>query len=164
MAHIDESEREFIEMSLAGRAGVEVHETDTSLSVVTKPKKKKKPLKAAKQRLLTYVIASVFTLPFLLSGIFFVALYRVQSFLGGAETLDWLSKQEITPEIEDIVANAGFDWLPEFLAIYANRGIIIASIFTVCFLIVAALVLYDVNRSKKYDEDEDLEKSKDDED
>lgn len=161
MAHIDESEREFIEMSLTGRAGVELHETDTSLSVIAKPKKKKKAKKSIQNRFLTYVIAFFFALPFILSGLFFVSLYRVQMFLGGGETLEWLSKQEITPEIESIVANAGFEWLPEFLMIYSSRGIIIASIFTVCFLIVAALVLYDVNRSKKYD---DLEKSEDDED
>lgn len=160
MSKLNDAEKEFIELSLGGREGVELQESETSLSIVRKDSSNNK--KPRSRRKLSYLITAVFALPFILTGIFMGALIRVQSFVGGRETLDWLAKQQVTPEMKDIVTEVGFDWLPAFLDVYNNRGIIVALVFTICFLAVAALILYDVNRNKtdpEDDEPEDAEES-----
>lgn len=145
MSKLNEDERDFIDIALSNRAGVEIQETEDSITVIPKEKKK---VKERGSRGLTYWIAAIFILPFILSGIFFAALLRVESFVGGKETLNWLSEQEITPELERVIAAANLDWLPLFLDIYANRGLIVAITFAIPLLIVAALIVYDVHGSK----------------
>lgn len=146
MSQLNEDERNFIEESLAGREGVELQETEETLTILKNEKAKK--IKGVKKDRLPFLIGGFFILPFILTGIFLVSLYRVQSFVGGQSTLDWLSKQQLDSEFQKTASAAGFDWMPQFLEIYSNRGLIIAITFTVPFLIACALIAYDVNKRK----------------
>lgn len=157
MSQLNENERNFIEDSLAGREGVELQETEETLTVVKKEKPKK--AKRAKREKLPFLIAGFFILPFILTGIFMIALYRVESFVGGKSALEWLSQQKLDSEFAKTAAGAGFDWMPQFLEVYSNRGLIIAITFTIPFLIAGALVAYDVSQRKDVESHEAEEES-----
>lgn len=146
MTNLNNNEKDFIELSLIGRDNVEIHETETNLEIVTKNKKKNKKKPSYKK--MSYWIVAISILPFLATGVFLTALYRVESFVGGRETLDWLSKQEITPQIQETIDGIGLDWLPQFLEIYSNRGLIIATIFTIPVLTISSIVLWTVNKHR----------------
>lgn len=153
MSKLNEGERNFIEDALAGREGVEVDETEDKLTI----RKKEKPKKAkrVKRDSFPFLIAGFFILPFILTGIFMIALYRVESFVGGKSALEWLSHQKLDSEFAKTAAGAGFDWMPQFLEVYANRGLIIAITFTIPFLIACALIAYDVSKRKDVEIEED---------
>lgn len=153
MSKLNENERNFIEDALAGREGVEVDETEDKLTI-----RKNKKSKKEKRDSFPFLIAGFFILPFILTGIFMIALYRVESFVGGKSALEWLSHQKLDSEFAKNAAGAGFDWMPQFLEVYANRGLIIAITFTIPFLIACALIAYDVSKRKDVeDESEDNE-------
>lgn len=146
MSQLNDGERNFIEESLAGRDGLEIQETDEEIIVLKKKKSKK--IRAEKKDRLPFLIGGFFILPFILTGIFMIALYRIESFVGGKSTLDWLSSQEIDSEFQKTASAAGFSWMPQFLEVYANRGLIIAVTFTIPFLIACVLIAYDANKRK----------------
>jgi hypothetical protein len=152
---LNENERNFIEESLAGKDGVELHETDQELAIIKKAKAKK--AKKSKKDKLPFLIAGFFVLPFILTGIFMLALFRLESFVGGKSALEWLSAQERTAEFQQTAAAAGFSWMPQFLDIYSNRGLIIAITFTIPFLIACVLIAFDVK--KRNDEEASSEES-----
>jgi hypothetical protein len=145
---LNEEEREFIELSLHGRDDVEIQTDEENLSVVRKPKVRIKRVPGYKK--ISHWITGLFILPFLLSGAFMLLILRIESLMGSS--LAVLSKQELTPELLNVLSEAGFSWLPQFLEIYENRGIIVAATFTIPLLAVAALSLYEVNKNRK-DED-----------
>lgn len=146
MSQLNENERNFIEESLSGREDVELQETDEKLTVIKKEKTRKD--KTARKEKLPFLIGGFFLLPFILTGIFMIALYRIESFVGGKSALDWLSKQQLDSEFQKTATAAGFDWMPQFLEIYSNRGLIIAVTFTIPFLIACGLIAYDVSKRK----------------
>jgi hypothetical protein len=159
LSQLNENERNFIEDSLAGREGVELQETDEKLTILKKEKPKKS--KRAKREKLPFLIGGFFILPFILTGIFMIALYRVESFVGGKSALEWLSHQKLDSEFAKTATAAGFDWMPQFLEVYSNRGLIIAITFTIPFLIAGALIAYDVIQRKDIEPDDFEEKSTD---
>lgn len=146
MSQLKDDERNFIEDALAGREDVKVYETDEKITIRQQEKPKK--VKKAKRDKFPFLIGGFFILPFILTGLFMIALYRVESFVGGKSALEWLSHQKLDSEFAKTAAGAGFDWMPQFLEVYANRGLIIAITFTVPFVIACALIAYDVSKRK----------------
>lgn len=146
MPEFKDDERDFIEASLSGRDGVELQETDEEIIVIKKKKVKK--AKSQKKDRLPILIGLFFILPFILTGVFMISMFRIESFVGGKSALEWLSAQEVDSEFQQTASAAGFSWLPQFLEIYANRGLIIAITFTISFLIACVLIAYDTTKRK----------------
>lgn len=151
MPEFKDDERDFIEASLSGRDGVELQETDEEIIVIKKKKVKK--TKSKKKDRLPILIGVFFILPFILTGVFMISLFRIESFVGGKSALEWLSAQEIDSEFQQTASASGFSWLPQFLEIYSNRGLIIAITFTISFLIACALIAYDATKRKNLESD-----------
>lgn len=158
MDNLNESEKDFIEGILGGKEDIVTSEDDKGLIIkkTNKPKKKKTP---AYKKPSSWA-AAFFILPFLFTGSLFFILGRLQSLVGGKESLDWFVENGVDSNIDELLSSAGFEWFPQFVEVYQNRGLIIAGAFTVCILIVVALVIYDINKSREEEEndEEDFEK------
>lgn len=142
--HKDQQNKEFLEDVLSRHNNFEV---DEEAKIIKKPKNKKKK-KIPPYKKASHWIGAFLLLPVLLSGIFMTFVIRAESFLG-KESLQWLAKQDIDDSMAEAAKAAGLGWLPEFLAIYNYRWIIMISLFTICFFIAGIIMVMD---NKKYND------------
>jgi hypothetical protein len=148
MRELNEQERDFIELSLASRRDVEVVSTGDELSV--RPKSKRFFRRGAVpfyRNILTW-ITFLAILPFVVAGIFIAFLVQADSFLG-AGTLTLIHENGIPPGMLTLLGNVDLGWLPLVADIYAQRGLIIALIFTVPFMLALLLLMVNLLLSSK---------------
>lgn len=158
MDNLNNSEKDFIEGILQNKDDVVTSEDDKGL-IIKKAKKKKSKKTPAWKKPSSWA-AAVFILPFIFTGALLFILGRVEKLVGGKESLQWFVDNGVDSNIQELLSQAGFEWFPQFVEVYQNRGIIIAAAFTVCILIVVALVIYDINKNREEEEtnEENFEK------
>lgn len=105
--------------------------------------------------------AAVLLIPLALTSLFMYGLMRTREMMG-AETLEWLSDQELPEEFTETATQNGVSWLPDFLAVYANKELIIGGTFTVAIIIVALILTYDVLVVQRREESEEVDDEEED--
>lgn len=135
---LTELEKDFIENQLKEKNNVEIIEKEDYIEII----ELKKPKFDTKNFFLfrpTFWVTIILIIPFIITAFIMTTIIRIESFLG-ADSLKWLSSNNMSDQIQQVSQESGISWLPMFLDIYPNIGIIIGVIFAV-FIILAAIVL-----------------------
>lgn len=130
MRELTEKEKLFIQENFKEHA-----ENNVTRKISAK-NKRKKLLAFINLKTLAYCF---YLAPFILCGVFMYFIIRAESMFG-KENLDLMSQQKIQPDLLQELERFGLSDLPQYLEIYHNRGLIIATIFTI-FIILGTLCI-----------------------
>lgn len=154
MRNLTEGEKEFLKDNIASDyEEIEMNDSSDKPVIRKRTVVRTKSKKFAPWKKLSNWAAFFFLLPFLGWALLYLMIFRVESVLGNG-SLEYLSTQEITPEVVEAAEKAGFGWLPTALEVYENRNLIILIMFIFFVAIAVVLMIIDVSRSKKLEEQE----------
>lgn len=152
-------EIDFIDSMLDEKAEYSVEENDDGITIKNhsegkknkKIKKKMDPIK--KLRIWFFVIGSI---AILIGCGIALSIFYLQEYLGGAKTIDYLTKEKNNKNSEVINAfnEVGMNWVPNFLSIYENKTIIFIAIGVLLLLLVIIFVIIDSKTTNKYNKKE----------
>lgn len=158
-------EIDFIDSMLDEKAEYSVEENDDGITIKNhsegkknkKIKKKMDPIK--KLRIWFFVIGSI---AILIGCGIALSIFYLQEYLGGAKTIDYLTKEKNNGNSEVINAfnEVGMNWVPNFLSIYENKTTIFIAIGVLLLLLVIIFVIIDSKTTNKYNKKEKTNNNK----
>lgn len=78
----------------------------------------------------------------------YLMIFRVNSMLG-VGVLDFLAEGEFTDEMKMFSDEAGMSWLPDVVAVYAHRNLIIGLIIGICAVVALLLLFWEYKIQRK---------------
>lgn len=152
MDGLTEDQKKFVKDVLKEDSGLVVTDKGNSLKVKNKPIDRKTPFY---KKPISWAIA-VMALAIMLCVIFIAFLVRAKLYLG--DSINYLASRGMSALDQQVAAQNGYAWLPQFLSFYNHRWIIVAIVVTVAIIISSAIVIISDSRKKKRKKNEDSEK------
>lgn len=143
---LTEDEKAFLESKLARRYDVEIQDDDDGYTIT-----KREPVIEKRRNIFKSMylwIGVVMTIPVMLLALLAATVNRVAAMFGGTEVLDSLHEEGLPDGTEELLAQLGIDWFPQFLELYSNRWFIAAGIVTVFLVIAGIMLMIELLRKK----------------